>query len=71
MHMRSGATHILAGRFFMYLDQLETVYAIARTRYSISTAAETLGKSQSALSRQVKELELELGVQIFVRTRNK
>ncbi|MGZ5119974.1 MAG: LysR substrate-binding domain-containing protein, partial [Burkholderiales bacterium] len=64
-------THILAGRFFMYLDQLETVYAIARTRYSISTAAETLGKSQSALSRQVKELELELGVQIFVRTRNK
>jgi LysR family cys regulon transcriptional activator len=55
----------------VYLEQLETVYAIARTRYSMSAAAETLGKSQSALSRQVKELELELGVQIFVRTRNK
>jgi LysR family transcriptional regulator, cys regulon transcriptional activator len=55
----------------MYLEQLEGVYAIARTRYSISTAAESLGKSQSALSRQIKELELELGVQIFVRTRNK
>jgi LysR family cys regulon transcriptional activator len=37
----------------------------------MSSAAEALGKSQSALSRQVKELELELGTQIFVRTRNK
>jgi len=55
----------------MYLEQLEAVCAVARTRYSMSAAAETLGKSQSGLSRQVKELELELGVQIFVRTRNK
>lgn len=55
----------------MYLEQLEAVYAIARARCSVSVAAEALGKSQSALSRQLKELELELGVQIFVRTRNK
>lgn len=55
----------------MYFEQLESVYTIARTRYSISLAAEALGCSQSALSRQLKELELELGVQVFVRTRNK
>ncbi len=55
----------------MYIEQLDTICTIARTRYSMSAAAEALGKSQSGLSRQVKELELELGAQIFVRTRNK
>ena len=36
-------------------------------RYKISAAAETLERSQSGVSRQIKELEVELGVQIFAR----
>ncbi|MBM3356508.1 MAG: LysR family transcriptional regulator [Betaproteobacteria bacterium] len=55
----------------MNIHQLQAVCNIARHRYNISAAAETLERSQSGLSRQVKELELELGVQIFLRTRNK
>lgn len=55
----------------MNLQQLEAVCGIARQRYNMSAAAEALGRSQSGLSRQVKELEIELGAQIFVRTRNK
>jgi len=53
------------------LQQLEAICGIARSRYNISAAAEALGRSQSGLSRQLKELELELGTQIFVRTRNR
>jgi LysR family cys regulon transcriptional activator len=53
------------------LHQLEAVCHIARHRYSISAAADALGRSQPALSRQLKELEAELGTRIFVRTRNK
>ena len=55
----------------MNLQQLEAVCGIAKHRYNMSAAAEALGRSQSGLSRQVKELEVELGAQIFVRTRNK
>ena len=55
----------------MTLQQLEAICAIARSRYNISAAAETLHRSQSGLSRSVKELEVELGTQIFLRTRNK
>jgi LysR family cys regulon transcriptional activator len=56
---------------FVNLQQLEAVCHIARHRYNISAAAEVLGRSQPALSRQIKELEAELGIRIFVRTRNK
>ena len=55
----------------MNLQQIEAVCGIARNRYNLSATAEVLGRSQSALSRQIKELELELGVRLFVRTRNK
>jgi len=55
----------------MNLQQLEAVCGIARHGYNMTAAAEALGRTQSALSRQLKELESELGVQIFVRTRNK
>jgi LysR family cys regulon transcriptional activator len=55
----------------MNLQQLEAICAIARHRYNISAAAEALSRTQPGLSRQIKDLERELGVQIFVRTRNK
>lgn len=55
----------------MNLQQLQAICAIVRHRHNISAAAEALERSQSGLSRQVKELEIELGAQIFVRTRNK
>jgi LysR family transcriptional regulator, cys regulon transcriptional activator len=55
----------------MTLQQLEAICAIVRHRCNISAAAQALSRTQSGLSRQIKELERELGVQIFVRTRNK
>jgi DNA-binding transcriptional LysR family regulator len=55
----------------MTIQQLEAICAIARNRFNISAAAEILQRSQSGLSRSVKELETELGTQIFLRTRNK
>ncbi len=55
----------------MNLQQLEAVCNIARHGYSVSAAAEALGRSQPALSRQIQSLEAELRTRIFVRTRNK
>lgn len=55
----------------MTLQQLEAICSIARHRYNISAAADALHRSQSGLSRRVKEIETELGTQIFRRTRNK
>jgi len=64
--------HTGSDAFFpLNLQQLEAVCGIARNRYNMSAAAEALGRSQPGLSRQIKELERELGAQIFVRTRNK
>ena len=50
----------------MKLEQLERVVEIAKAR-SISKAADNLFLSQPNLSTSVKELEAELGAQIFVR----
>jgi LysR family cys regulon transcriptional activator len=55
----------------MNLHQIEAVCAVARQGFSISRAAEALGKSQSGLSRQLQLLEQEFGTIIFHRTRNK
>lgn len=55
----------------MNLQQLKTVCEIAQRRFSMSAAAAALHRSQPALSRQIAELENELGVRIFSRTRNK
>lgn len=54
----------------MQTQQLEAVRAIVRHGYNMSVAAEALNRSQSGMSRQIKELEHELGVRIFARTRN-
>src|SRR5574339_1306953 len=51
----------------MKLQQLRYLTEIARRDLSVSAAAEALHTSQPGVSRQVKELEDELGVEIFVR----
>ncbi len=55
----------------MNLQQIEGVCGIVRNGFNISVAAEVLHRSQPTLSRQVQDLERELGVRIFARTRNK
>jgi LysR family cys regulon transcriptional activator len=49
------------------IQQLRYLSEIARRDLSVSAAAEALHTSQPGVSRQVKELEDELGVEIFVR----
>jgi LysR family transcriptional regulator, cys regulon transcriptional activator len=51
----------------MKLQQLRYLSEIARQDLSVSAAAEALHTSQPGISRQVKALEDELGVEIFVR----
>lgn len=55
----------------MNLQQIEAVCGIVRNGFNMSAAAGALRRSQPGLSRQIKELEHELGVRIFSRTRNK
>ena len=55
----------------MKLSHIETIREIARRGFNMSEAAVALHRSQPALSRQVAELERELGVRIFQRTRNR
>lgn len=55
----------------MNLLQINAVCEIARRKFNMSEAASVLHRSQPALSRQLAELEKELGVRIFSRTRNK
>jgi len=49
-----------------YLDLLRGFVAVCRTQ-SISKAAEELCLTQSAVSKQIKALELQLGITLFVR----
>lgn len=51
----------------MHFDQLHYFLAVARER-KFSTAAEDTYVSQSALSKQIKSLEQELGVELFRRS---
>jgi LysR family cys regulon transcriptional activator len=54
----------------MNLHQLRYVSEIVRCKLNISRAAKSLGTSQPAISQQVRLLEEELGIKIFVRSRN-
>ncbi|MEX0638429.1 MAG: LysR family transcriptional regulator, partial [Burkholderiales bacterium] len=51
----------------MKFQQLRYLAEVARRDLSVSAAAEALHTSQPGVSRQIKELEDELGVIIFVR----
>jgi LysR family cys regulon transcriptional activator len=51
----------------MKIQQLRFLCEIARRDLSVSAAAEALHTSQPGVSRQIKDLEEELGVEIFVR----
>src|SRR4030065_462428 len=51
----------------MNLQQLRYLDGIARHGLKISDAAETLFTSQPNISKQIKHLEQELGIEIFVR----
>ena len=51
----------------MNLQQIRYVREIARRKLNLSAAAEALHTSQPGVSRQVRELESELGVDVFVR----
>jgi LysR family cys regulon transcriptional activator len=52
-------------------QQIEAVCGIVRNGFNISTAAKVLHRSQPTLSRQIQDLEHELGLRIFTRTRNR
>ncbi|THF59330.1 HTH-type transcriptional regulator CysB [Pseudothauera rhizosphaerae] len=51
----------------MNLQQLRYVHEVARHGLNVSEAAEALFTSQPGVSKQIRQLEAELGVEIFVR----
>lgn len=51
----------------MKLQQLRYVWEVARNGMNVSAAAQSLFTSQPGISKQILQLEEELGVQIFVR----
>lgn len=55
----------------MNLQQLRYVCEVARNGLSVSRAARALHTSQPGVSQQIRLLEEELGVNIFVRTKNR
>ena len=52
----------------MNLQQLKYICAVARNRLNVSAAAESLHTSQPGVSKQIRLLEEELGIQIFERS---
>lgn len=55
----------------MQLRQLRYVLEVYQRGNHISSAAEALNTSQPGISKQIRQLELELGFDIFERTRNR
>jgi LysR family cys regulon transcriptional activator len=55
----------------MKLQQLRYLVGIARGGFSVSRAASLLGTSQPGISRQIRMLETELGVDLLIRRSNR
>ena len=51
----------------MNLQQLRYIHEVARRGLSVSEAANALFTSQPGVSKQIRQLEVELGIEIFVR----
>ena len=52
----------------MKLQQLRYIWEVARHDLNVSVTAESLFTSQPGISKQIRLLEVELGVQIFLRS---
>lgn len=63
----TNGSDIFSGRGKMKLQQLKYLLAIVDNGLNITAAAERLYTSQPGVSKQLKLLEEELGVQLFVR----
>jgi LysR family cys regulon transcriptional activator len=57
--------------FRLNIQQLRAICEVVRRDMNISLAADHLCKAQPVISRQLKELEQELQLQLFYRTRNR
>jgi len=55
----------------MNIPQLRAVHEVVRQGLRISSAANALSKAQPGISRQIKEIEEELGVKLFHRSKNR
>lgn len=55
------------GKVDMNFQQLRTVQEAIRKKFNLTEAADVLCTSQSGVSRQIRELEEELGIEIFER----
>jgi LysR family cys regulon transcriptional activator len=55
----------------MRLEQLRLILEIEKQGYNVSRAAEAMNTPQPAVSRQLRSLERELGVDLFVRQQNR
>ncbi|HYK15576.1 MAG TPA: LysR family transcriptional regulator, partial [Burkholderiales bacterium] len=55
----------------MNLKQLKALCEVVDRGYTISGAAQSLFRTQPSITRQIQELEKELGIELFVRKRNK
>lgn len=55
----------------MNIHQLRAICEVVKQGLRMSTAAEALFRSQPGISRQIREIEEEIGVQVFKRNKNK